>query len=158
MLKKYLFIFILLISGTASAQYLTYSELIGLLNIAHDNVKVDEYLVKRGFEYNVGENKNGVQSYNYGKRVGKIYYMAGVYYNPNYPYTSVSESSVEVQRWNYYKQIVSGYGYKQTDSFTENDGDLWIYYQNKEYELIMVRGKYEYETTYNISINKLNIK
>ena len=155
---RYILLVTFMLLGSASAQYLTYSELIGLLNIAHDAVKVDEYLVKRGFEYIEGENKNGVQIYDYGKIVEKYFYSAGVYFNSNYPYTSVDENSQNVARWNYYKQIVSGYGYKQTDSFTKENGDLWIYYQTKEYELIMVRWKSENKTIYRISLNKLNSK
>jgi hypothetical protein len=160
MWKKYILVLVLMVTGTSFGQHLTYSELIGLLDIATDEVKVDEYLVKRGFEYSYGDSNEGVKNYAYEKLVGKDYYIAGVYYDGDinstiYGYTLANESSGNVARWNYYKQIVSGYGYKQTNSETKENGYLWIYYQNKEYEITMIRGKIDSGPYYNIMIKKL---
>lgn len=38
-------------------QYMTYDEMVKLLQIAHNDLKVDEYLTERGFEYHGSKNQ-----------------------------------------------------------------------------------------------------
>ncbi|KAB2907234.1 MAG: hypothetical protein LC102_10220 [Ignavibacteriales bacterium] len=137
MLKRYILIALFLLTGSSFAQYLTYSDLISLLNIANDDKKVDNFLVQRGFEYYSGDFEDGVKNYFYLKTIDDDFYAINVYSNPSVGYLSVAELSLKVARWNYYKQIVSGNGYKQTDSETKDDGETVIGYSNGKYDIVM---------------------
>lgn len=153
-MKKLNILFIaVMLMGTGFPQYLTYTELIGLLNIAHDDMKVDEYLVNKGFEYSNNSSTEGVKLYSYQKIIGKdLYkglYSITVYYD-GVKVTSVSESSSNVERWKYYKSVVQNNGYKLIETIPDPDGALWIHYQKDKYQLIMVRDIDEYGPRYQI--------
>lgn len=154
MLKRYILIALFLLTGSSFAQYLTYSDLISLLNIANDDKKVDNFLVQRGFEYYSGDFEDGVKNYFYLKTIDDDFYAINVYSNPSVGYLSVAELSLKVARWNYYKQIVSGNGYKQTNSETKANGDLVIYYSNSEYEITLVKGNVQGEDQYILMLRK----
>lgn len=140
MFRKYFFIIIFSISGTASAQYLTYSELVGLLNIAHDDVKVDTYLENKGYGFSSLSDDKCTRKYK--KVKAEYYYSCHVFtYLDSKIASSVTILSDDVALWNHYIQIVNANGYKQASSTPTNDGGSWSTYGNNEYELTMILSR-----------------
>ncbi|KAB2907232.1 MAG: hypothetical protein LC102_10210 [Ignavibacteriales bacterium] len=154
MLKRYIFIVLFLLSGCSSEEYLTYSDLISLLDIADNETKVENYLTERGLKFSYEDSRGSLKTKLYDKYIGKNEYVIAVSHNTDTGLPSVNEYSKISDRWDYYNQIVSGNGYKQTNSETKANGDLVIYYSNSEYEITLVKGNVQGEDQYILMLRK----
>lgn len=109
MLKRYLLIALFLVTGSGFAQQLSYNEFIELLNMADTVVKVDDFLISRGFEYFTGDYKDSVKSYSYNTPLTDDY-SVGVNYTGETVALSVFEISNSLERWKYFKGIAKDSG------------------------------------------------
>ena len=152
--KRYILLLAVMFMGNGFGQYLTYQELIGMLKVADDAVKVDEYLTKRGFEYSESVNDGEHRYSAYKKIVGNYVYNAGIYKDGN-GYVAVTEESADVGRWKYFKNVVNGFGYEQKHTQSKEEGELVIHFQNKDYSINMRRTRPGIHNSYLISLSKL---
>ena len=135
----YILILIAGLTSTSLSQYLSYQELKSLLDIAKDEVKADDYLVSRGFEFEGGNSNEERKIVQYSKYIGQDDYIVTIVDNM-INYVNVQEHSMNINRWKQYKNIVTNNGFKQTKSETEENGYMSIYYQKNELEITLTRG------------------
>ncbi len=150
--------FAVVLSGLSLGQYLSFKEFKGLLDVANSETKVEKYLKDRGFEnssdHKLDEDK-GIKYLYYSKKSGKKTQFVTVLQSVKGNNHLVRESSKDKKRWEYYKDIASGNGFKEVETVSPTKSEFSTRYRNKELELTIAKSQGLDGTFYTISLSKI---
>lgn len=149
--------FAVVLNGLSFGQYLSFKEFKGLLDVANSETKVEKYLKDRGFEKssdNKLDEEKGIKYLYYSKKSGKKTQFVTVLQSVKGNNHLVRESSKDKKRWEYYKDIARGNGFKEVETISPTKSESSTRYRNKELELTIAKSQGLDGTFYTINLSK----